>query len=103
MVRNTTNSKMHLKCNARVKQSRIYVSLNYSQNKNTYFIKTDTKRNGCKGRVGERVESGIMVKPQIPYLWLPDLIVQRYSHRLWSHANLDLNLNFSVSYLSNLK
>ena len=53
--------------------------------------------------MGETAESGITVKPQIPSLWLPDLIVQRYSHRLWNQADLDLNLNFSVSYLNNLK
>ena len=61
----------------------------------TYFIKID-KRNGCEGRMGETAESGITVKPQIPSLWLPDLIVQRYSRRLWDQADLDLNLNFSV-------
>jgi len=68
----------------------------------TYFIKID-KRNGCEGRMGETAESGITVKPQIPSLWLPDLIVQRYSRRLWDQADLDLNLNFSASYLNNLK
>ena len=38
----------HLKCNAKVKKSSIYVSLNYSQNKNTYFIKIDKREMAVK-------------------------------------------------------